>query len=99
MPQFRYRWTFARIAGLTCMACTPIATIVLTFYHDMWWIRPVKWTALAANIAFVGWFLVDLFQQETPLRLAKQGRCPACGYDLRASKDRCPECGRPIDPQ
>lgn len=27
-------------------------------------------------------------------RRSQAGRCPECGYDLRASKDRCPECGR-----
>lgn len=26
-------------------------------------------------------------------RRLKQGRCPVCGYDLRASQGRCPECG------
>jgi hypothetical protein len=26
-------------------------------------------------------------------RRRRAGRCPACGYDLRATPGRCPECG------
>jgi hypothetical protein len=48
------------------------------------------------------WFLFILFASLPGVRLvgwirrgraSKDGLCPRCGYDLRATPDRCPECG------
>jgi hypothetical protein len=46
----------------------------------------------------VGFALVMLAVWETRRMKTRisAGRCPACGYDLRATPDRCPECGHSV---
>lgn len=57
------------------------------------WTFPA-WLAAAATGVLPGLWLAGWQRRR---RIRREGRCPACGYDLRASRERCPECGLVID--
>lgn len=36
------------------------------------------------------------WKKRRQVRRLRNGCCPQCGYDIRATKQRCPECGTPV---
>lgn len=54
---------------------------------------PHWFIALLCGIVPMRWLLIQL-QRLRASRIAGQGTCINCGYDLRATPDRCPECGK-----
>src|SRR5688572_20967608 len=61
-----------------------------------WVVQFPAWAAIAPAIVPLAAKVDARLRRARSRRMIKAQLCPACGYDLRASKDRCPECGRPI---
>lgn len=78
--------------GLTGIACWSNTDAVL-ISHDV--LLPIWPVFLLAALIPSWWTVRRLSWRRRAHRLAA-GRCPRCGYDLRASPDRCPECGAPV---
>ncbi|MDB5357975.1 MAG: hypothetical protein JWN24_4428 [Phycisphaerales bacterium] len=55
-----------------------------------WWVSMPDWMLTVAFAALPAVWMARRFRVG---RRTVAGRCPICGYDLRASPGRCPECG------
>jgi hypothetical protein len=56
--------------------------------------RTVFLGALVLPVGYLVALLIKGYRQAHVASRIRVGRCPRCGYDLRATPGRCPECGR-----
>jgi hypothetical protein len=57
-------------------------------FHVYYVVIAMLWMVLPLT-----WYLLRCRDQAIRRHRQSNSRCPACGYDLRASPQQCPECG------
>ena len=64
------------------------------YSQSFWYIVVPCWAAVVVLAVLPGFRAAQWVRALTAG--SPRDRCPACGYDLRATPDRCPECGTPV---
>jgi hypothetical protein len=102
------KYDFTLITGQFSVAINQGRTVLMDEHQlqEGWWDKIQAWPIrrgfkIGAPYVFVcGLFailpLAWLAAFIKSRRRRARGRCPECGYDLRATPDRCPECGTEV---
>lgn len=94
-PATRTVWRFG--SGTSALLPAALPAAIRRYASSAPMAVPARWTRswsvwpafVISGLAFVPW---GLARRRWRAR-RKVGRCPVCGYDLRATPARCPECG------
>jgi hypothetical protein len=84
-------WRRLGFQGNHLLHVRPVADLGYVQRSRLWRVGVPHWAlALATGLPCALWFL----RWRRRRRRGKTGKCPSCGYDLRATPDKCPECGK-----